>query len=252
MFVSYNPLDKNKFIKVPDAWKNQIDDYYSKLAESPTPLDSNKYIKMPDAWKNNQDDDLASLHSLISEIEDNDETDDYDINDYDDEYDEDVDDDEEDEDEDDGDGNYHHSQLSNYKTVSKVNLSQPSFMHSFANKINYSNKKNIYKMQEVSTIIGKLFSSYTVNVMNNPVKFHNLLCDLLPKNSFEKEYNILRAVFYNLNIGSKLLVKHNATNTEKHIICNQIITSLIEDHGFNQDAAEFAINVVINAMGWAT
>lgn len=77
-----------------------------------------------------------------------------------------------------------------------------------------------------------------------------MLSDYLPVLEYRKEYNILYSVFSKPNIGIKLYDKHTAPATEKNMVGKQIIMAIVNEHGLGKDAAEFAIGVVVIAMGW--
>ena len=113
-----------------------------------------------------------------------------------------------------------------------------------------SNSANAYRTTETIDKLKRLFAEHKHSILQNTVDFPRLLTDYLPVTQYRKEFNILHSVFSKSNIGSKLYDKHSATTAEQAMIGNQIISTLVDEHGLGRDAAEFAIGVVVVAMGW--
>jgi len=107
-----------------------------------------------------------------------------------------------------------------------------------------------YRLAETVDRLKKLFAENKHSILQSTVEFSNLLSDCLPASEYRKEFNILHSVFSKPNIGSKLYEKHSASAYEQRLVGNQLVTMLVDEHGLSMDAAKFAINAVVTAMGW--
>ncbi|MCL1989077.1 MAG: hypothetical protein FWG64_14060 [Firmicutes bacterium] len=106
----------------------------------------------------------------------------------------------------------------------------------------------MYKTNEITPLLKKIFDEHGYSVLNNAQIFVSLIRDYLSEKGYKKEAAILAEIYSIVSIGKRLYENRQTSQTNQEKAAKQILNELRSN--YDEETAEFAVMSVTGALNW--